>query len=228
MYADRVEAGAKRSVRERLNGNSTAEPTRRRSITGKRQRQDDKWEHDLYQNDEPQASNRMVGVRDLRMKLQKKSLQQVSQSVKGSSGVRDLREKLSGTMNLQPVNSDPPKQKSQAAKPARKSVAVEAPEVEIKRVADPALRKKVQQKAETSVDGFLRSLDLEKYSITFQAEEVDMTALVHMTDEDLKAIGIPMGPRKKILLALESKVICCKWGYKKLVIDPKRIWYLLA
>ncbi|KAJ0053745.1 hypothetical protein Pint_01532 [Pistacia integerrima] len=46
--------------------------------------------------------------------------------------------------------------------------------------------------AETSVDGFLRSLGLEKYSITFQAEEVDMTALVHMTDEDLKAIGIPM------------------------------------
>ncbi|KAJ0792577.1 putative sterile alpha motif domain-containing protein [Helianthus annuus] len=45
--------------------------------------------------------------------------------------------------------------------------------------------------AET-VDSFLQSLGLEKYSITFQAEEVDMTALLHMTDEDLKAIGIPM------------------------------------
>lgn len=200
MYADRVEASGKRSVKERLNGNSTDEPPRRRSITGKRQRQDDKWEHDLYQDDEPRVSNRIVGVRDLRMKLQRKSLQQVSQS-----GVRDLREKLSGTMNLQPVNSDPPKPKLEAAKPARKNVAVEAPEADTKRVADPATRKKVQQKAETSVDGFLRSLGLEKYSITFQAEEVDMTALVHMTDEDLKAIGIPMGPRKKILLALESK-----------------------
>lgn len=55
------------------------------------------------------------------------------------------------------------------------------------------------------MDGFLQSLGLEKYLITFQAEEVDMTALVHMNDEDLKALGIPMGPRKKILLALESR-----------------------
>ncbi|KAH9784811.1 SAM domain-containing protein [Citrus sinensis] len=195
MYADRVEAAAKQSVKERLNGNSVGDSTRRRSITGKRQRQDDKWEHDLYTDDEPNASNRIVGVRDLRLKLQKKSLQQVSQSGKGHlSGVRDLREKLSGTMNSQPVNSDPPKPKLEAAKLARKSVAVEAPEPESKRVA-----------AETSVDGFLRSLGLEKYSITFQAEEVDMTALLHMTDEDLKALGIPMGPRKKILLALESR-----------------------
>ncbi|KAG6785360.1 hypothetical protein POTOM_011090 [Populus tomentosa] len=45
---------------------------------------------------------------------------------------------------------------------------------------------------DSSVDGFLQSLGLEKYLITFQAEEVDMTALVHMNDEDLKALGIPM------------------------------------
>ncbi|XP_044501716.1 uncharacterized protein LOC123222814 isoform X2 [Mangifera indica] len=209
MYADRVEATAKRSVKDRLNGNSTPNySTRRRSITGKRQRQDDKWEHDLYDDDERQVSmaceDRMVGVRDLRLKLQKKSIQQVSQSGKSTSGVQDLREKLSGTMNSQLVNSDPPKPNLLAAKPARKSVAAEASETETRRVADPALRKKVQQKVETSVGGFLRSLGLEKYSITFQAE-VDMTALVHMTDEDLKAIGIPMGPRKKILLALESR-----------------------
>uniref|UniRef100_A0A3Q7I2M2 SAM domain-containing protein n=1 Tax=Solanum lycopersicum TaxID=4081 RepID=A0A3Q7I2M2_SOLLC len=57
-----------------------------------------------------------------------------------------------------------------------------------------------------SVDNFLQSLGLEKYAITFQAEEVDMAALVHMTDEDLKAIGIPMGPRKKIILALETRI----------------------
>ncbi|KAJ0053744.1 hypothetical protein Pint_01533 [Pistacia integerrima] len=149
MYADRVEAAAKRSVKDRLNGNSILDDsTRRRSITGKRQRQDDKWEHDLYDNDERQISNRIVGVRDLRLKLQKKSVQQVSQGGKSTfSGVRDLREKLSGTMNSQPLNSDPPKPYLLAAKPARKSVAVEAPETDTKRVADPTLRKKVQQKA---------------------------------------------------------------------------------
>ncbi|XP_058112121.1 uncharacterized protein LOC131255430 isoform X2 [Magnolia sinica] len=53
-----------------------------------------------------------------------------------------------------------------------------------------------------SVAGLLHSLGLGKYSILFQAEEVDMTALKQMGDNDLKELGIPMGPRKKILLAL--------------------------
>ncbi|KAL0369409.1 UNVERIFIED_CONTAM: SEC23-interacting protein [Sesamum angustifolium] len=121
--------------------------------------------------------DRRVGVKDLRLKLQRKSIEQATRSVRGSvtGGARDLREKLSGTLYSRPVESKPA---PVGPKPA--------PEVE-------------------SVDNFLQSLGLEKYSITFQAEEVDMTALIHMKDEDLKALGIPMGPRKKILLALESK-----------------------
>ncbi|GLT28172.1 hypothetical protein SLA2020_031230 [Shorea laevis] len=203
MYADRVEAAAKLSIKERLNGNSTADSIRMRQVTGKRQRQDDKWEHDLYDDNEHQVSRSKVDPRDLRLKLQRKSLKQVSQSGKGD--VRDLREKLSGTMNSQPVNADPPKPKPEPAKPARKSIVVEASEPEPKRTATSAVKKKDQQKAETSVEDFLESLGLDKYVITFKAEEVDMSALFHMTDEDLKALGIPMGPRKKILLALESR-----------------------
>ncbi|XXG71194.1 hypothetical protein AAC387_Pa07g0502 [Persea americana] len=53
-----------------------------------------------------------------------------------------------------------------------------------------------------TVSGLLHSLGLGKYYIHFQAEEVDMTALKQMGDNDLKEMGIPMGPRKKILLAL--------------------------
>lgn len=53
-----------------------------------------------------------------------------------------------------------------------------------------------------TVDGLLHSLGLGKYAIHFKAEEVDMTALKQMGDNDLKELGIPMGPRKKILLAL--------------------------
>ncbi|KAB2022676.1 hypothetical protein E1A91_D07G233700v1 [Gossypium mustelinum] len=212
MYADRVEEDAgKRSVKERLNGNPSGNFIPRRQIAGKRQRQDDKWEHDLYQEDgpnvsRPNVSNRKVDARDLRLKLQRKSLQNVSQSGRGTlSGVRDLREKLSGTMNAQPINADPPKQKVKVAQPARKSVAVETTEPEPRRAANTPARKKAKQSADTSVEGFLQSLGLEKYAITFQAEEVDMTALVHMTDGDLKALGIPMGPRKKIILELESR-----------------------
>ncbi|KAL0540779.1 hypothetical protein IC582_020793 [Cucumis melo] len=53
-----------------------------------------------------------------------------------------------------------------------------------------------------SVAGLLNSLGLGKYAIHFQAEEIDMAALRQMEDKDLKELGIPMGPRKKILLAL--------------------------
>ncbi|RXH98053.1 hypothetical protein DVH24_010378 [Malus domestica] len=216
MYADREEADTKLSAKDRLNGGFREDSGRRRQIAGKRQRQDGKWEHDLYEDD-PQVSNRKVDARDLRLKLQRKSFKKSGN--RSLSGVRDLREKLSGTMNPQPMNTDPPKPKVETAKPARRSIAVGTPATETKKGTEwdgfgnsmyvAVIGLTLQHyniEAGSSMDEFLTSLDLEKYSITFQAEEVDMTALVHMTDEDLKALGIPMGPRKKILLALESRV----------------------
>ncbi|KAG1363437.1 hypothetical protein COCNU_11G002640 [Cocos nucifera] len=268
MYADREAAGRKRSIMERLNGGLADDVGRTRSATGKRQRQtDEKWKHDLYNDDEgPQVSN-------LRMKLQKKDMQQVYQGGK-ESRVRDLREKLSGTLNPQPTSTDLPKPKpvSEIVKPVQKATRAEATVPDTKSVPAPASSKKqskqkigeclkkkvghivdffdelgvqlcssstsglnllsiispecspvsvgfqlsmlfakeiilaVQQdparnvllnesldaESELSVDSLLQSLGLEKYSITFKAEEVDMTALVHMTDADLKALGIPM------------------------------------
>ncbi|XP_009588545.1 uncharacterized protein [Nicotiana tomentosiformis] len=53
-----------------------------------------------------------------------------------------------------------------------------------------------------TVVSLLNSLGLGKYAIHFQAEEIDMAALKQMGDCDLKELGIPMGPRKKILLAM--------------------------
>ncbi|GAA0165356.1 RNA metabolism protein [Lithospermum erythrorhizon] len=210
MYADKEEVETKRSIKDRLNGNTTLHSSRRRPLTGKRHRDDDKWEHDLFQHDGPQVSNRRVGSDDLRLKLQRKSSQHGTQTVKGSvsGGVRDLREKLSGII-AQPMDVEPPRRKqkivTEVIRPSRKNIVAEAPVSEAKRVASSVSKRNTQQKGET-VDSFLESLGLEKYSITFQAEEVDMTALIHMTDEDLKAMGVPMGPRKKIILALEPKV----------------------
>lgn len=54
----------------------------------------------------------------------------------------------------------------------------------------------------STVTGLLNSMGLEKYVVLFQAEEVDMAALSQMKDSDLKDMGVPMGPRKKILLAV--------------------------
>ncbi|KAJ8447929.1 hypothetical protein Cgig2_012064 [Carnegiea gigantea] len=176
MYADRLEDEARTSIKDRLTGNVLEDSACRLSVTGKRQREDDKWKHHLYEDEQPQIS-RKLGGGDLRLKLRRKSSQQDT----NTGGARDLREKLSGIILSQHVKKDPqkPKPEPETVKPTRKS-------------------------ADASVDGFLQSLGLEKYLITFQAEEVDMTALEHMTDDDLKAMGIPMGPRKKILLALKS------------------------
>ena len=86
-----------------------------------------------------------VGARDLRFKLQKKNIQQVSQS--GSlSGVRDLREKLSGVINTQPMNIDSSKPKLEIIRPARKSIVVEAA-TDVKKATNSAPRKKASQKA---------------------------------------------------------------------------------
>ncbi|XWS30324.1 hypothetical protein CRYUN_Cryun24cG0107300 [Craigia yunnanensis] len=53
-----------------------------------------------------------------------------------------------------------------------------------------------------TVATLLNSLGLGKNAIHFRAEELDMIALRQMGDRDLKELGIPMGPRKKLLLAL--------------------------
>ncbi|GMJ04222.1 hypothetical protein HRI_004091400 [Hibiscus trionum] len=64
------------------------------------------------------------------------------------------------------------------------------------------LQRKPHDKEPFTVSTLLNSLGLGKYAIHFMAEEVDMTALRQMGDRDLKELGIPMGPRKKLLLAL--------------------------
>ncbi|KAL5711679.1 hypothetical protein ACHQM5_013938 [Ranunculus cassubicifolius] len=209
MYADRVLTGSKRSVKDRLDTDFA--PTIAIAIAAannKRQRQnDDKWKHDLYDNDQqPQLSNPRGGERDLRQKLQKKGRGHMYVKSSTARASHDLRNKLSASMRAQPVNNQP-KEVVEVPKPLRKNVSVEVPAPETKKASNPVSRKKSQQKAEgsSSVDSLLQSLGLEKYSITFQKEEIDMTALIHMTDDDLKDLGIPMGPRKKIILALDSR-----------------------
>ncbi|TVU13889.1 hypothetical protein EJB05_37322 [Eragrostis curvula] len=210
MYSDQISTGRKRSIHDRIDGDLPAGSGaggRARHNVSKRQRQiDEKWKHDLYRDDDESASKSM-DPRDLRLKLQRRSSQPAFTGSK-SSGVQDLREKLSGTMHPQPSNVDTPKPKpvSEVVKVTRRENAVEVPVRQSKKASkQPSSKKTSQPKAESPLDSFLSSLGLEKYSITFQAEEVDMAALRHMSDSDLKALGIPMGPRKKIILALESR-----------------------
>lgn len=51
---------------------------------------------------------------------------------------------------------------------------------------------------------WLESLGLGRYAPTFAAAEIDSEILADITDADLEKLGIPLGPRKKLLKAVAS------------------------
>ncbi len=53
------------------------------------------------------------------------------------------------------------------------------------------------------VEGWLVELGLGKYVPVFADAEIDMVALPHLTEDDLKELGLPIGPRRKIMDAIE-------------------------
>ncbi|CAM0911903.1 unnamed protein product [Alopecurus aequalis] len=217
MYADRV-SKRKRSVMDRLGSGGGSRP---RPDSAKRFRQvDGTWRRELYKDSVGTQSSSVLASRTLQ--AVQKSHKQSTEVVRKPS-VPDLREKLSGVRRPQLSSTiQVPKPVAEIAKsakpfqkrklPAADSASAAAPPPPpppilpvTQKVNAPTAPKQAQEKADTSLDRLLKSLDLEKYSINFQAEEVDMKALVHMNEEDMKSLGIPMGPRKKILSALASR-----------------------
>ncbi|CAO2173503.1 unnamed protein product [Urochloa humidicola] len=215
MYADR-NSGRKRSVRDRLGSGGGS---RSRSDDAKRFRRDDgTWRRELYKDSGVTQTSSGPTSRNLQSN-KKSQVEQRIEVVKKSS-VPDLREKLSGVSSQRPqlsstvqvpkpvresVNGDKPVQKRDppptAAPPVIKKVSAPAP---IPAPAPPPPQQS-QEKVDASLESLLKSLELEKYLINFQAEEVDMKAMAYMNEEDMKLLGIPMGPRKKILSALAHK-----------------------
>ncbi len=53
------------------------------------------------------------------------------------------------------------------------------------------------------IAAWLARLKLSKYAKVFAAHEVDFEALQQLSDDDLKSLGIPLGPRRKIMAALQ-------------------------
>jgi hypothetical protein len=53
---------------------------------------------------------------------------------------------------------------------------------------------------------WLRELGLERYEEAFQAGAIDPEVLVDLTDTDLRELGIPLGPRRKLLKAISVLV----------------------
>src|SRR5947209_18285514 len=54
----------------------------------------------------------------------------------------------------------------------------------------------------SSITDLLNSLGLEQYAQIFVANHVDLTTLQILADEDLKELGLPFGPRKRLLNAI--------------------------
>src|SRR5438477_10486588 len=51
---------------------------------------------------------------------------------------------------------------------------------------------------------WLARLGLGQYAQRFAENEIDVSVLPHLTDQDLKDIGIPLGHRRKILAAIRE------------------------
>src|SRR3546814_2497114 len=54
------------------------------------------------------------------------------------------------------------------------------------------------------IDSWLTDLGLEQYIEVFRKEEVDLQGLTLLSELDLKDMGLPLGPRKRLLSAIAS------------------------
>src|SRR5438270_4325417 len=51
---------------------------------------------------------------------------------------------------------------------------------------------------------WLAAHGLERYAAAFDAAEIDLATLALLTDHDLREMGLPLGPRRKILSLLQA------------------------
>lgn len=57
----------------------------------------------------------------------------------------------------------------------------------------------------SSLQRFLTAYGVGEYTPQFLAQRIDLEALTMLSDQDLITLGIPMGPRRKILHAVEER-----------------------
>ena len=62
---------------------------------------------------------------------------------------------------------------------------------------------------------FLASNGLQDYTNKFLDEKIDLDAVMLLTDEDFKELGLPLGPRRKLTMAIENR--------KKILANPGKV-----
>jgi len=55
-----------------------------------------------------------------------------------------------------------------------------------------------------TVERWLEDLDLGKYADVFTENEVGLRDLPHLTDDDLRELGLPLGPRRRVMRAIQD------------------------
>lgn len=56
----------------------------------------------------------------------------------------------------------------------------------------------------SEIESWLGRIGASEYAARFVAEKIDLQALQHLTEGDLKELGLPMGPRRKVLAAIAA------------------------
>jgi hypothetical protein len=62
-----------------------------------------------------------------------------------------------------------------------------------------AVLERLSGEGEVDIAAWLRGLGLERYEPVFRDNEIDAAVLPELTDEHLKELGLPLGPRLKLL-----------------------------
>jgi class 3 adenylate cyclase len=74
-----------------------------------------------------------------------------------------------------------------------------------------------------SVRRWLEDLGLGKYVETFEAAEIQVDVLPHLTEADLKDLGLPLGPRRRILSALATSTSALPSGQRSPIVSPRTV-----
>ena len=68
---------------------------------------------------------------------------------------------------------------------------------------------------------FLAGLGMDNYVKTFREQEIDLETLTLLEDPELKEMGLPLGPRKKIMMAIEERRRTMK---EEQVLEDSQLW----
>ena len=69
---------------------------------------------------------------------------------------------------------------------------------------------------------WLEKLGMSEYAQRFAENEIDFSVLRHLTDQDLKDIGVSLGHRRKMLASHRRACWCRLWHRRSLPSAPSR------